>query len=71
MKPYRSTKIINVDRNAWNELRTELPNLSDSKRSVIALRAIKELGIKNKLKPELTDSKGDKFIKKLMRDFLG
>ena len=43
----KSIKQVNVNRDAWGFLRKSLPGLSDSKRSIIAVKVFKESGCFN------------------------
>ena len=69
-------KIINADKDAWLRIRIKLPCMSDTKRTRIIdiLLDDKEIGLTGLIakldKPELSDSKADKYIKKIMREML-
>lgn len=65
----KTTKMINADREAWERIRSKFPGMSDSKRTRILDTLFDEvvsINIVGKLKPELTDSKQDRLMKKLL-----
>jgi len=65
MKNY---KLINVNKDAWTDIRNMFPNSkSDSKRSVIIRDILGELRINEKLKPELSDTTNDRIVKKVFK----
>jgi hypothetical protein len=66
----RTTKIINVDKDAWERIRKALPRLSDSQRSRVVVDSFDPDSFLKKLEPERHDSYGDKKLKRIMKGFL-
>lgn len=66
----RNTKQVLVDLKTWSTIRTVLPRMSDSKRSILLGKVFIDSGFVEKLKPELTDTSSDKLIKKVLRGLI-
>ena len=61
-------KLINADINFVTKMRTMFPNCgSDSKRTSIISDMLEEFDISSKLRPELSDTKNDRILKRIIR----
>ena len=67
----KNTKLINVDKGSWDNLRKKFPGISDSKRTKIIdilLDDTVTCDLMKKLNPEISDSKHDRVMKKLLKE---
>ena len=70
----KKTKLINADKDAWCRIRVKFPGVSDSKRTRIIDILLEEtisFDLMGKLKPEISDTKQDKLMKKLVKEMFG